>query len=326
MPLAAILAPGSLTVVPVHTVRMIALQVPQPYFNFTNLGHIDIHRSIVTEPRIQRLAYQVASSGQPVSLHSTFANETYHIDFDGPAVRCTSANESLITNLTEIYGITALHMRSADTRFMSWTPTGGFGTQGSGQSLDYTSRDASRIFVMTNTGFWNKTRVDIRKVYPPRQVNVTECLLFNASYSVDFTFQYPNQTREVSISRFNNGIPLYDVMHPGQDRRRQDGEVGHDTPDGPVINSFLRLNATEAQAASYGTVMDVFGTLLVGHAYTDRYNGKGNHYTSWEIINIDWSDGEAVQRSLEQLFQNITLSILSDDSLMSVYHPFYPDL
>lgn len=40
--------------------------------------------------------------------------------------------------------------------------------------------------------------------------------------------------------------------------------------------------------------------------------------TSWKIIDIDWPDGQAVIRDLEQVFQNITLSLLSDDGLMQV--------
>lgn len=216
MPIAAVIPPGSLTVAPVHTVRIVALQVPQPAFSdLTSFGYIDIHQSLVTAPRMYKLAYQVASSGQPVPLAATFPNETYYISFDGPAIKCASASELSIANLTERFGISqGLFMGGSDLRFFSWIPGNDMNNPmkvGSVQTLDYKSRDVSRIFVLTNIGFWNKTRTDIRKHYPPREVNVTECSLFNASYSMHYTFQYPNQTRKVSIDEWRNPVRLYDI-------------------------------------------------------------------------------------------------------------------
>lgn len=321
MPLAAVIAPGSLTVAPVHTVQTVALQVPQPAFSdLANFGYIDIHQTLVTAPRMYRLAYQVASSGQPVPLASTFANETYHIFFDGPAIKCASASEHIIANLTETFGISqGLSMRGSDLRFYSWIPDKDMNypaDMNSVLTLDYKSRDVSRIFVLTNTGFWNKTRTDIRKHYPPRQVNVTECSLFNASYSVHYTFQYPNQTRRVSIDEWRNPVRLYDIVNPSETRFSEGGEAVHDTPDGSVVNPMVPFSAKDAQVSSYGTVMQAFSTLLIGRSSNDRYNGDTTDHTSWKIIDIDWSDGSVVQRGLEQLFQNITLSVLSDQGLM----------
>lgn len=143
-----------------------------------------------------------------------------------------------------------------------------------------------------------------------------ECSLFNASYSVHYTFQYPNQTRRVSIDEWRNPVRLYDILNPSESRSPQGGEEAHETPDGSVVNPMVPFSARDAQVSSYGTVMQAFSTLLIGRSSNDRYNGDTTDHTSWKIIDIDWSDGSVVQRALEQPFQNITLSVLSDQSLM----------
>lgn len=79
---------------------------------------------------------------------------------------------------------------------------------------------------------------------------------------------------------------------------------------------MLPIDARDAQVSSYGTVMEAFSTLLVGSSSNDRYNGGTTDHTSWKIIDTDCSDGSVVQRALEELLQNITLSVLSDHSLM----------
>jgi hypothetical protein len=277
-----------------------SLQVPQPTFNMTNFATIQsfTDKSLSSEGRIFKLAYQVASSGESVALASTYQNETYHLDFSGPAVRCASANESVVYNLTHAFGITSM-FRGEATRFASWTPGEQPEFRSSvkniSQTLDYVSTDAARIFVMSNTGTWDKTDMHADEDYPPRQVNVTECLLYNATYSVDFDFKFPDQSRRVQISDWLNPVTTY----------RESSDLSDNFP-----------NVTEASVISYSAVMDAFGRLLVGSSSTSRYGVDRATRTSWKMMNIDWSDGQAVIHDLEQMFQNITLSLLSDDGLM----------
>lgn len=56
--------------------------------------------------------------------------------------------------------------------------------------------------------------------------------------------------------------------------------------------------------------MQVYGKLLVGSALKIQ-NGTGFPlYTSWQIIDIDWSRSLAVQAGLQSLFRHLTLSLL----------------
>jgi hypothetical protein len=72
-------------------------------------------------------------------------------------------------------------------------------------TLDIYSEDGSRIYVMTNEGRLNVTRrynesTGSSEGIPYRQVNITECVLYNETYSIDYQFVYSSQTREASIS------------------------------------------------------------------------------------------------------------------------------
>jgi hypothetical protein len=62
-------------------------------------------------------------------------------------------------------------------------------------------------------------------------------------------------------------------------------------------------------------MMSAFDNLLVGTASID-VTGRDIQLTRWDLVTVDWSRAEAVQRGLESLFQNFTLSLLSDPGLM----------
>ena len=102
MAIITVISPGFLTVQPLPSTDITELQVPQPYFNMTNFGTRQSSggQSLVSgDSRIYKLAYHAGASSQPVPLESTFANETYHLDFEGPAVKCMSANDSVAARL-----------------------------------------------------------------------------------------------------------------------------------------------------------------------------------------------------------------------------------
>lgn len=258
--------------------------------------------------RLYKLAYNTASSAQPVSLSSKYQNETYHLQFVGPTVRCGPANESVVNKLTPLYGIPAVAGGGTGGEtipFLSWVAGDeqqlntsiGLGMQYF-PTLDSQSQDAARIFIMSNTGYYGKT-IQVPSNYGPStipvtEVNITECLLYNATYDVDFAFNYPQQTSHTIISTWLNPVAA-----PNTD-----------------FDTNYNANVTAAAITSYSSMMDAFGKLLVGIVSVSHYNIDTSYFTSWNIMSIDWSRAEAVQEGLEQLFQNITLSLLSDEGLM----------
>jgi hypothetical protein len=308
MAIITVVSPGFLTVQPALTTNTTLLQVPQPHFNMTNFGTLQFsggQSAISGNTRILKLAYRIALVEQPAPLNSTFRNETYHLDFHGPAIKCASANDSLVKSVTIKCG-TALGASSGNPiDFISWAAGDELlrvmNKTEEAATLDMTSTDAARLFVMTSTGNWTKTLNATSNgiSYSYRQVNVTECLLYNASYNVDYKFEYPAQTRELQITDWFNPVA--------------------------AITQFTRPNpATELAVVSYTSIMDAIGKMLVGSIVRSHYGADTAYLTSSKILNIDWTSGEAVARSLEQLFQNITLSLLGDDSFMYVVRTSTP--
>lgn len=211
-------------------------------------------------------------------------------------MKCASASEEFLYNLTYQYGVKADTM--IKYRFLSWTDTL-LETPPEDEVIRFPgtrpedARLYSRVYVMTNEGSWNVTRTyNGTESLRYRQVNVTECLLYNASYSVDFRFEYPSQTRNASVSDWLN--PVVSLSN-----REQRGD-----------------NLTVQETLSYAAVMDAFTQMLVGEARKDKYRVEKVTSTIWKLSPIGWKDGAAVVHGLEELFQNITLGLLSDDALM----------
>ena len=150
---------------------------------------------------------------------------------------------------------------------------------------------------MTNKGFWNVSRTynGTAGKGSYRQVNVTQCVLYNATYSVDYQFAYPEQSMKASISDWINPVdyPLYSSNPYAYE-------------DNATANSIL----------SYHIVMGAFTQMVSGKATTDKYRSQQITSTIWKLAHIDWGVGPAVADGLEGIFQNITLSLLSDDALM----------
>lgn len=291
-------------------------QVPQPLYNYTNYATLDpgADASYTIDQRLYNLAFGTASSGQPVMLESRYPNETYHLQFDGPALRCGSANDSLVSKLTGRFGVIMNSPQAQDYNdYISWVlgdeqALNETDYESSYKTLDRMSKDVPRLFVMSNFGRWDVVRLmpvnysttltnGSESTYlERRQVNVTECQLYNATYEVEFSFQYPYQTRNVSFSNWLNPVPLMDSWS---------------------WSSSSSSNANNSdEVISYSAMMDAFGRIFVGRSVWPYHLLYQRYFTNYGLTNIDWEHAEAVQRGLEQLFQNFTLSLLSDAGLV----------
>jgi hypothetical protein len=275
---------------------MLDLKVPQLQFdNETNYGNTIIGQdNVAVRPLMNKLAFHAASAAQPVPIASSYPNESYHLDFYGPAIRCSAlANISLVRNISISLSLESIG--GSGKNFVSWVGSGDAypREEASATVLDTLSEEGSRIIVVGDEGnsttSWNFT--DGYTDYSAMEVNVVECILHNASYSVRTVFRYPQQSDEVSITRWLNTVQPRSQSH---------------------TISNLSLDAVVA----YLSVMSAFGKLLVGTGYWNHYGASGSYLSSWSILDIDWSNRELVPRQLERLFQNITLSLRSDSGLL----------
>ena len=160
IPIAAIVAPGSLTVFPQSTNETVSLPVRQLDFNYTNFGTFvgGGYTEQLGDPRVYNLAFRTASTGETIELDSPghYQNVSYHLDFNGPAVKCTSASEEFLYNLTYQYGVKSDTM--IKYRFLSWThtlletPPEDEAIRFPGTSPEYTEL-YSRVYIMQWHGF-----------------------------------------------------------------------------------------------------------------------------------------------------------------------------
>lgn len=301
MAIVTVVAPGFLTVQPLPSTNTTDLQVPQPYFNMINFGtrQSSGNQFLVSgDAKIYKLAYLTSISGQPMPLKSIYPNQTYHLDFEGPAVKCMSANDSLVYNITIDHGTVLSASSGNSIELLSWVagdePVDVVREKGA-STLDVTSPDAARLFVMTSTGNWNETlSADSNGMpYQYRKVNVTECQLYNATYSVDFVFNYPDQSRNLrTVNWLNPVATITELTRPNPD--------------------------TESAVVSYTAMMEAFGKMIVGTSSKSHYGAHKGYLTISSLLNIDWSSSETIARDLEQTFQNFTLNLLSDSTLMYV--------
>ena len=105
--------------------------------------------------------------------------------------------------------------------------------------------------------------------------NITKCRLYNASYDIEFRFQNYKQT--LLINQLDYIDPVW---------------VSPQNNNSKIIKSWKGI-------------MSALGSLLVG---TDNFALHTSHYY---MLNIDFSQVETTISGVEELFQNITLSLFS---------------
>lgn len=150
---------------PQSTNETVSLPVRQLDFNYTNFGTFvgGGYTEQLGDPRIYNLAFRTASTGKTIELDSPghYQNVSYHLDFNGPAVKCTSASKEFLYNLTYQYGVKYDTM--IKYRFLSRTHTP-LETSPEAEAIRFPgtspedTRLYSRVYVMTNEGAWNVTR------------------------------------------------------------------------------------------------------------------------------------------------------------------------
>lgn len=299
MPFAAVISPGSLSTALNETQRIEFEQVPQPLFTnrtpFTVLTETGsaIGKSSISEfkasTELWQLALSVGASGQRALLFAPYRNMTYHYRFDAPAIKCMA-----VANVTELTNTLSVTQQGNLTsgNYTSWVP-GGELSGTSPKTFDPTENETlgAGIYIATGSGLGYSQE-------PARDsnTNVTECRLHRGSYDVLFEFRYPEQN--LTLLDLTYGLPM--------------AVNGRDVDD-----------ITDWTPISYAGVMEAFGRLLVGSISDVAPGATGrqrteqqNSSTSAGILHIDWNEAETARTALEQLFQNITLSLLSRNNFM----------
>lgn len=295
IPIATIITPGSISLDQKPETNVTLLQVPQ--YNWLASAYATLpdgayYGTVYASLQTYKTAYTSAMTGNSLSLPSHFQNQSYLLSFNGPAVQCGLADSTVREMISDL--INGENEGSGTlSEYISWV-LGDEASHGLTINLTANASQVAPTYTQLSSPWatLDETSYDTSKIYTMVRTNsnasVTECSLYNATYEVEFVFTYPEQKHDISSVQLLNGVAARTFMGP----------------DG--------VNASGSEIASYASVMDAFGRLLVGYASFDQYGSNDTVQTSYNLLSIDWYDTNSTYQGLESLFRNITLSFLSN--------------
>ena len=303
LPFAAVVTPGSLFVQATAQVGSMTLRVPHHYYNYSEYAVVEsygagLYRSPTTE--VGRIAIAAATSGQVLTISSAYQNESYVLEFFAPAIRCTPDDKVQKAMLKA--GTIGDNHSGATVIFASWiegdishgSPKYYLEGPGNWQTIGAGADDSDdlslQLYVAATPGLRYDT--DTPEVY--------QCVCHNASYVASFNFQYTSQN--VTIKSVDLLEPLSALLFTNTLEASKEQQSG-----------ILGING---QRLSYAAILDAFDSILVGAAEWSHYGAIYTYGgTRYAQTKIDWTSTNSTISPLEELFQNITLSMLSSSKL-----------
>ncbi|KAJ6041242.1 uncharacterized protein N7446_010865 [Penicillium canescens] len=269
-------------------------------------------------PETQRVVNSVATQGTILPIEPPAVNSSWSVEFYGPTIVCDHVNHTLADYITQnvaqaINGSKMITEAGTPTfrmyDYLSWAPesedpidsTPFRQVQGNGSDT-YTQRlvqlgpllkDPDNPFVRVLTPakpFIDGPPLSLFVAVFPHALEYTEynkvvenvdsivqkstilrCLLHNASYQADLTYVNRDQTVNVTDRTVLNGVSFIE------------GVANTDFDKRIFSNISFIHNPQLMESLSYQSIMDAFGTLLVGSISTEIavvINRKGSHNTS----------------------------------------------
>lgn len=311
LPLAAIVTPGTITVQSALSVTTEWTFPPQLDLNSTKFAIVDPEEGAYIGPNSELMRNSLASAAQATILPITppFINATYNLQFHGPAVTCdtlsatdvAALNKSLIANYDQ-YNLDEVQYMQVD--YLTWAPNPphntfsnpGYGNVSTSSNLDTWSRDGAKLYLYMPK--WKSPVTGPAMLFG--------CTLQNASYDVNFDFSSGKQ--HITIDSLHN-LNAVSAGYPG------------DSP----INIQLQ---SDIPVIVYWAVMNAFSNMLAGVVTetignNEQENPDGERALSYSspliettvlqafIDRTDSLDPTHISHVLEEMFQNITLSLFA---------------
>jgi hypothetical protein len=313
LPIAAVVTPAAINVVGREDSTTSLGSPAQLYLDplaYGNLNTVAVARYIGPSPDTLRTAYGSAMTGRVLDIPQTQPNMTYNLSFIAPALRCDHGDDALISQVNASYHRHLMGIEN-EYHYIAWAPTDAedrgnlsFATGENIETLDTVSTDGAHLFIIPNTTVTGPIRVGGMLLTPEDShfgyQDILDCKLYNASYKAAFNFTFPTQQVTVDTVDFLNPV-----------------NVSEDTAEWQYQEGSEYDLARQAQRISYQAIMESFGRLLAGYEWW-RDGFVVTQASSWNMMSIDWTTREGAQKGVEQLFENITLSMLSTPSLRYV--------
>lgn len=262
---------------------------------------------------ITRAVSQSLLASAVLPLTAPFSNSTYHVDFQGPALRCSEIERE--SPLWTEQSITIHNASAAPWRCYQYLAWPGQGTFPWTQSDNYWDFDPPKGLV--GSGCTVIAVGDGCSSAEAPNITLVQCEMWNATYSADYS--YDNGVQDV-VSE----VTSYDSLFEYQ-------------PIAITSNAYPELDdpANYMLLWSYMAVMEAFQDYIVGSIYQDpdeldlSFTVNGNvlvtalaaaaelSYLRSDIAGL--ASGNAaitMAEGIEEMFRNATLSLMSQDLLL----------
>lgn len=284
---------------------------------------------------ITRLSTATATQGQILPINHRFPNSTYVLQFYGPAVQCQEANSTVSKIIDGLRNSTIANITTADevlplaNYYYAFVPDL---TDFGNESLSY---DGVRVLVQNElqqlTNRSNQVwMVYSRYVYNSPGNRVAEdyysiCQLYNASYSLNLTFEGANQTIQATSIKLLNAVHYPDEKAPAS----RDLEVQQAYSSfmwalsDLLVGSMGTYNSTPTDSDeppmtfSYITTQ-IERTSLLGSQDLDVFFDRNraiwtNDISSSRREDIDLARNRTMDVLIEEVAFNITMSLMNND-------------
>jgi hypothetical protein len=314
MPLAAIITPGSLTVVLTSEVSSGASPVPGLDFQYHAASYgtapfLDAFASASDD--LIRLAFASATLGSILSMAAPQPNSSYTTTFDGPTLQCFQGKTNDLIAMNKAASDYINNSGGIGVDYLAWVP----------QSRANYSYEPLRAPLFQETDFSSPVQDDPSIpgmnifIFRPNE-NVydstgylIQCGLYNVSYTTEFTFESGLQHLQIEPAEKSEQI-----IHSAQ-----------------YYSFYGNQNITNSvmfnRSISYESLMYAFGVILTGSvSISNQVGSLIVHSTLLQQTLIasrlsaallDPTPTNATIRSaFEELFQNITFSMFSSNKYL----------
>ncbi|KAH7186164.1 uncharacterized protein B0J16DRAFT_305840 [Fusarium flagelliforme] len=325
LPLIAVITPATLSIEISSEANVTTIDGFIPRIDYDRtlwFGRVE-EDAVYVSTHISRLVTPVASLGSILPITAPFPNSSYSVGFYGPALSCdTPENDSFREAMERIVNVdrrSERHLTYAgfvpvsENKSSSASEEGqwhGYAIEGLYNILDETYYTPEIDFTANvtdrNPGGKSATFFVLTPDRPGGRANKTiECQLYNATYSANITFDNGLQDIKYKTEKLN-GVSVYDtrdcVSKPGS-----------------------RCNPVTA----YLTIMAAMGTIVVGTqrdgGFTERtrisqtvlLDSPDMHMTYYDEKPKSLIGNLSMPYALEQLFENVTTSLLSDSQFLN---------
>lgn len=271
------------------------MRVPQIDFDNSDYviwGYEDAFSS--ASDTVAQIAISTSAQGSLLSILPPAANSSYATTFYGPAISCVPANRTAVSALENASSI--IVGGGQQVLYAAWVagftfnltspnlePANASVLGGGNYAIDQYSEDFARLFVYN---------------YDP--LFAFTCGLFNRSYSASFNFSSGDQQVTVHTSENLNGVSFSQF---------------------PEVESVAGVNLTNpGPAAAYIALMEALGRILVGSIVSGDPGDDTEAPVLTSIRDTKLNDLREGPNhtifggAIEQLFENITISLLSNTS------------